>query len=209
MRYNHNGPVVALDIDGTLGDYHGHFLRFASAWTGKSMPLPDDINPGLPLHRHMRISKARYRECKLAFRQGGLKRSMPVYEGAQQLTHAIRKTGAELWITTSRPYLRLDNIDPDTRHWLRRNGITYDACIYGERKYRDLTRIVGANRVAVVMDDLPEMCEQAEEVGLIAILRDQPYNRHANCRRVMNLVEAQHEILHLITKWKKEYNGNE
>lgn len=171
-------PVVALDIDGTLGDYHGHFLRFASAWVGKPMPLPDEINPGLPLHKHMRISKETYRACKLAYRQGGMKRSMPVYPGASELTKAIRKAGAEVWITTTRPYLRLDNIDPDTRHWLRRNGIQYDAVIYGEHKYRDLVRNVGANRVILVVDDLPEMIEQAMGRLLPSVLRDQPYNRH-------------------------------
>jgi hypothetical protein len=82
--------VVGLDIDGTIGDYHGHFLTFAAAWLGKAMPAPADINPGLPLHRHMRVSKERYRQVKLAYRQGGLKRSMPVYPGARELTVHVR-----------------------------------------------------------------------------------------------------------------------
>jgi uncharacterized HAD superfamily protein len=206
VRLNHDGPVVALDIDGTLSDYHGYFLAFAEKWCGKPMPLPEAINPGLPLYRHMHVSKARYRECKLAFRQGGLKRSMPVYEGAQELSRAIRKAGAELWITTSRPYLRLDNIDPDTREWLRRNKIQYDAVIYGTHKYRDLARIVGVERVAAVLDDLPEMIEQAATVGLPYLMRDQPYNRHVNYSSVANLIEAQQEILWLIEQWRKEHD---
>lgn len=200
---NHDGPVVALDIDGTLGDYHGHFLRFAEGWVGKPMPAPEDINPGLPLYRHMHISKSTYRECKLGFRQGGLKRSMPVYPGAAELCRSVRKTGAELWITTSRPYLRLDNIDPDTRHWLRRNGIQYDACIYGERKYRDLARIVGPNRVVAVLDDLPEMCDQATKLGIWAMIRDQPYNRHFQWHyRAKDLYEAQRTIMQEIKGWE-------
>lgn len=177
--FDNGKPIVALDIDGTLADYHLWFLKFAQDWLGKPMPDPKDINPGEPLHKHMHVSKARYRECKLAYRQGGLKRSMPVYPQSSLLTRQLRKIGAEVWITTTRPYLRLDNIDPDTREWLRRNRIQYDAVLWGEHKYRDLVKHVGRDRVVVVMDDLPEMIRQAGQVGIKhRILRDQPYNRH-------------------------------
>lgn len=175
--------VVALDIDGTLGDYHGHFTRFAEQWTGRPMPDPADINPGKPLWKHLGMSRATYRECKLAFRQGGMKRSMPIYEGTVNAIRHIRRTGVQVWICTSRPYLRLDNIDPDTRHWLRRNGIhKYDGLIYGHRKYRDLVDIVGPERILMVVDDLTEMIEQAYGLGLTCIIRDQPYNRHLDER---------------------------
>lgn len=170
-------PVVALDIDGTLGDYHGHFTRFAEQWCGRDMPQPDLNTNGIPLYKWLGMSKSTYRQCKLAYRQGGMKRSMPAYEGASELTHELRKgkNGAEVWIATTRPYLRLDNIDPDTRHWLRRNKIQFDGVLFGEHKYRDLKRILG-DRVLFVVDDLPEMITQADRIGLDAILRLQPYN---------------------------------
>lgn len=200
-------PVVALDIDGTLGDYHGHFLRFAAEWYGRPMPAPEEINPGLPLHRHMRTSKATYRECKLAYRQGGLKRSMPVYPGATELTRAIRRAGASVWICTTRPYLRLDNIDPDTRHWLRRNGIQFDYVTYGQNKYRELKKQVGSDRIVAVLDDLPEMILQASDIGLWTMLRDQPYNRHLNWHyRAQDLFEAQRTIMQELRTWKSR-NG--
>lgn len=209
MRRNGNGPVVAIDIDGTLGDYHGHFLRFAESWYGKPMPSATKINPGIPLHRFMHTSKSTYRQCKLAYRQGGLKRSMPVYPGADQLCKEIRRTGAELWICTTRPYLRLDNIDPDTRHFLRRNHIQWDAVIYGENKYRDLARQVGAERVVAVLDDLPAMVEQAAGQKIPFILRDQPYNRHVDYSynsmfigRATNMYDAQKKITRMIRIWK-------
>lgn len=171
-------PIVALDIDGTLGDYHGHFLRFAEQWTGKAMPKAKD-NPGLPLYKFMHVTKPTYRACKLAYRQGGMKRSMPVYSGAAELTRYVRAKGAEVWICTTRPYLRLDNIDPDTRHWLRRNRIQYDGVLFGEKKYRDLAEIAG-ERVLMVVDDLPEMVEAARKYlpSAATLMRDQPYNRH-------------------------------
>lgn len=202
-------PVVALDIDGTLGDYHGHFLRFAEGWYGRPMPSPETINPGLPLHRFMRTTKKTYRDCKLAYRQGGLKRSMPCYSGASEMTRTIRKAGAEVWICTTRPYLRLDNIDPDTREWLRRNKIQYDAVIYGEDKYRELVRQVGLERIVAVADDLPEMVRAAHILGIGNIyLKDQPYNRQLEadvdgCLPFKFMAELQAMILIDIADWKR------
>lgn len=176
MRPMPDAPLVALDIDGMLGDYHGHFIRFAEQWLGRELPDPYAVTGGVKLHQYLHMSRRTYNECKLAYRQGGLKRSMPCYDGSSDLTHYIRERGVQVWICTTRPYLRLDNIDPDTRHWLRRNRIQYDGVIYGEHKYRDLVRIVGRERVLFVADDLPELCQQAVGLGLVAVLRTQPYN---------------------------------
>src|SRR6516165_5674354 len=178
MKSNGVGPVVAIDIDGTLGDYHSHFLLFAEQWYGREMPKPGDINPGLPLHRFMHTSKSTYRQCKLAYRQGGLERSMPVYPGAELLCREIRRAGAELWIATTRPYLKLDSQSPNTRHWLRRNHIQFDRMLSGPHKYRDLVKQVDKDRIVAVLDDLPEMIIQASDLGLWTMLRDQPYNKH-------------------------------
>lgn len=175
---NTGKPVIALDIDGTLADYHGWFLRFAELYLGKPMPNPKDINPRLPLHKFMGVSKRTYREVKLAYRQGGMKRSMPLVDGEfPEVVREIRKR-AELWICTTRPYLRLDNIDPDTRHWLRRNHINYDAVTWGPNKYRDLAGHVGADRVIMAVDDQVSLTRQALDNGICnAVIMDQPYNR--------------------------------
>ena len=188
MRTNgHGKPVVSLDIDGTLGDYHGNFITFAKQYFGMDFPNPETINPGLPLWEFLAISKHDYREAKLAYRQGGWKRWMPCYDGADLLTSRIRDIGAEVWICTTRPYLRLDNVDPDTREWLRRNRIAYDAVLFDRvdekgSKYAELKRQAG-DRVCAVVDDLPEMIEAAREEwpdcgDATILLRDQPYNRH-------------------------------
>lgn len=181
MRPSPNAPIVALDIDGTLGDYHGHFTRFAEQWIGRELPDPKANTNGEPFHKHLGISKATYRQCKLAYRQGGMKRSMPVYPGASDLTKYIRSMGAQVWICTTRPYLRLDNIDPDTRHWLRRGegpgkSIQYDAVLFGEHKYQDLKKTATGD-VLFVVDDLPVMLVQAMSQGFDTVLMDAPYNR--------------------------------
>lgn len=176
-RPSPDSPVVALDIDGTLGAYHAHFTRFAEEWTGKTMPPTVMPTGGVPFHKHLGISKSTYRRIKLAYRQGGLKRSMPVYPGVGELTRWIRKQGCQVWIATTRPYLSLDNIEPDTKHWLtKRAHAQYDNVLFGQHKYRDLVRAVGKSRVVMVVDDLPEMIDQACDLGLRAYIRSQPYN---------------------------------
>lgn len=217
MRANGHGvPVVALDIDGTLGDYHEHFLKFATDWFGLAFPDPDEINPGLPLHRFMGVPIAEYRACKLAYRQGGLKRSMPCDPGAADLCEGIKAAGAEVWICTTRPYLRLDNIDPDTREWLRRNKIHHDAVIFDSlydetSKYQELARQAG-NRVVAVLDDLPEMCEDAKKYlpAAAVYVRDRPYNRHYSAgssqRRVSSAWAAWIQIRWNLIHWRETHD---
>jgi hypothetical protein len=195
-------PVIALDIDGTLGYYHEHFLRFASEWLQR--PLASSWLGGEPFWRMLGTSKATYRQIKLCYRQGGMKRSMPVREGAAELARAVRAAGAEVWVCTTRPYLRLDNIDPDTRFWLRHQGIQYDGVLFGENKYRDLAQLVGIERVVAVLDDEPEQCSRAEALGLPTRIIDRKYNQEAWTFRCRNLGHAQQEFTELIAKWREE-----
>jgi hypothetical protein len=172
-------PVIGLDIDGTIGKYHEHFLKFAEGWFGKTHGewTNEPYNGSVLLYRWMGVSKTRYRQCKLAFRKGGLKRCMPVYEGAADFSRKVRKRGATLIICTTRPFLMLDNIDPDTTEWLRRNRIQHDGIFHGERKYFDLVRRYGLDRVVMVMDDLPEMIMQAVDSGISPVMIERPHNR--------------------------------
>jgi phosphoglycolate phosphatase-like HAD superfamily hydrolase len=209
-------PVVGLDIDGMLGDYHGHFLKFAEGWFGRKFPAANQINPGLRLSEFMGVEHHIYRDCKLAYRQGGLKRTMPAYDGANELTHRLRDAGAEVWICTTRPYLRLDNIDPDTREWLNRNNIYYDAVLFDDphetlevmnSKYSELVRQVGRDRIVAVADDLVEPLQMARQCGIKNLyLRDQPYNRTgvntSGLRRHMRLHDIQVSILNDLYDWK-------
>lgn len=218
MSNNGKGkPVVSLDLDGTLGDYHGHFLRFAEGWFGQSMPDPHKINPRLKLWEFMEVPLDQYRLCKLAYRQGGMKRTMPPYHWAAQLTEAIRSHGAEVWICTTRPFQRMDNIDPDTQEWLRRNKIQYDALLFDTleggkgSKYDELQRQAG-DRVAAILEDLPELVEHAWDLQIMGcgepIMLQQPYNVTDPWPvKAETLVDAWHKIKHGIEVWKEIHNG--
>lgn len=199
-------PVVAVDIDGTLGEYHEHFRRFASEYYGRHLPIGYDGSTDFS--SWLGLSKAEYRQAKLAYRQGGAKRTMPVRDGAVELVNSLREQGAEIWLCTTRPYLRLDNIDPDTREWLRRHGIPYDGLLYGEDKYARLLECVDFERVVGVYDDLYEMCEHAAHQGFFAIQAISKSNSspRASWEVRADTVRAHLALQNIIEEWWKE-NG--
>lgn len=195
-----DAPLVALDLDGTLGDYHRHFERFAQMWTGRDIKW----DPGLigPFYKQLGMSKAVYRQCKLAYRMGGMKRSIPIFEGASELTKAIRGAGVGIAACTTRPYLAMSTIDLDTQHWLRRNGITVDHILYGEHKYRDLVKSVGKQRIVCALDDDLSQLGVASRLGIVPIMRrneaNQGYVPNDDQMFVWTLTAAQETILELI-----------
>ena len=197
-------PVVAVDIDGTLGMYHDHFLSFAEGWFGYKFGR--DYKGYEELNDFMGVTKIDYRACKLAYRQGGLKRTMPVYPGARELVDALREAGAEVWLTTTRPYLRLDNVDPDTREWCRRQGIEYDGLIYDDDKYDRLDDIVGGSRVVGVLDDLVPLVNRAKGLELNPILIRRTHNEYlglGHMEEAMGLAEAEQMLVDRVKGWHR------
>lgn len=213
MRCDHCGepvqPVVAVDIDGTLADYHHWFFRFARQWLGVSHEKAErwlDYDGSMRIADWMRIEDRTYREIKLAYRQGGMKRSMPLIPGARELMEMLRRNDVQIWITTTRPYLRLDNIDPDTREWLRRNEIPFDRLMYEDDKYGHLIKQVDKDRIVCVVDDLKSQCEDAELYRLQVLQVGTTWNsgdRHAQCVEGLDLVME--HVTVALHKWRNDY----
>lgn len=206
-------PIFALDIDGTLLAYHAHFIRFAREWIGNENIDPYGYDARLPLNQYLGVGKVTYRRCKLAYRRGELKRSLPLldnpYPNASVLTHQVRRWGCDIWLCTTRPYLSHDAVDDATRHNLRRNGVVYQGIIWGEKKYHELVRTVGRERIVGAMDDLPEMCAQAASLGL----RTAFAVRQHNARQWLALgltdkyaaAESHEDTLVLFKSWLEEW----
>lgn len=153
-------PVVIFDIDGSLGDYHGHFLGFAEMWMDTGRKALRHPFPGYDGSEKFSTWFCRvygsdittFREIKLAYRQGAQKRSMPLYTNMQRVAQAAAGV-AEVWIATTRPYLSLSGIDSDTRFWLDKHKIPYDYLLYDEDKYDVIADRVDPERVCFVLDD--------------------------------------------------------
>lgn len=178
MRVPANAPVVAIDIDGTLAEYHDHFLWFAQLYTQRTLNMEFHRQYRGEFSEALGLDKDLYRQIKLAYRQGGMKRCIPAKPGAGDLVRTIRKAGVQVWICTTRPWNRLDNIDPDTNFWLNNVVGRVDGVIYGEDKYQDLLEIVGSGRVLGVIDDLPENTLKARSLGLETILLSGAHNKY-------------------------------
>jgi phosphoglycolate phosphatase-like HAD superfamily hydrolase len=206
-------PIVAVDIDGTLGDYHGHFLKFAADYLGrlprKDMQYTGDRAFSNFCEDAFKISLTEYRAIKLAYRQGAQKRSMPIFYGAKDLCETIILLGAELWLTTTRPYLSLDTVVPDTEAWLERHRITYTNLLFDEDKYKQLRERVDQRRVVVVLDDLPEMLHAAEQElnSSRAVLMMGKYNTAVQSRYRTRLTSAPTLVASLIKRWRIQYDN--
>jgi hypothetical protein len=211
-------PVVALDIDGTLARYHEALVEFIINYTDTE-PGPGVPCPGRTAERiggdfgdwvcfAFRLDRRTYRDIKLAFRQGGQKRFMPAYPYASELAYAAADESAEVWVTTSRPYLRLDNVDPDTREWLRRAEVPWNYMVYGEDKYERLAELVEPERVVLVLDDLPEMYDQASQAfgPEVPVLRQNGWNRGAEDGRtaVDDLLDARALLVQRTQQWYQQ-----
>lgn len=206
LRPAPESPVVALDLDGTLGDYHRHFEAFARMWSGRDIRWDPSIQGSFAAQLGM--SKATYRQCKLAYRMGGMKRSMPVFDEARELTKAIRSRGVRVIACTTRPYLHMSTIDLDTQHWMRRHGLQVDYILYGEHKYRDLVKSVGRERIVCAMDDDASQLAIAKSLGITTIMRlneaNRAYGPFVNDLWASDLEDARLTIVELIDMHKKE-----
>lgn len=207
-------PVVACDIDGTLGDFHGHFISFIQTYLQREPRLRVAYGGGDPgtfrqwVMASWKITDDDWHDIKLAYRQGGMKRSMPLFTDARGFTDRLRLAGIEVWLTTTRPYLRLDNIDPDTRFWLDLHGVKYDHLIYNEDKYRVLREQVQTERVIAVVDDLPEQYDSVVEVygPEVALLRKHQYNRRVERPdAVLSLRAAETIIFDRLERWRESH----
>lgn len=177
-------PVVALDVDGTLADYHGHFICFALQWLrriGGEELVVEKYHQTNDLAAALGINKEVYRTIKLAYRQGGQKRFQPSMGPVGMLFDRIHRAGCDIWITTTRPYNRFDSTDPDTREWLdyQANGVPYEGLIYDDNKYEVLRDILGVDRVALVVDDLAGNCVASQRIGFPTVQYKNRYNTRA------------------------------
>lgn len=200
-------PIVAVDIDGTLGDYHTHFIDFACMYMREDYPR--DYDGSVEFSEFLGLDKETYRTIKLAYRQGGMKRSMPLNPGARGLISRLNliRDEVEIWVTTTRPYLRLDGIDPDTRFWLDSNKLGYHNLLYHEDKYRLLAERCDPGRVVMVLDDLDSQCQAAQnEFGWgVAVQLATPYNSGAPHGVRVSMMDVPSLLATRLAEWNKVY----
>jgi hypothetical protein len=168
-------PVVAIDIDGTLAQWHAHFMEFLEQWLPTK--FYDYSWDGLgEFSDKLGTDKHTYRQAKLAFRSGGFKRWMEPVWGSRTFMQQLSTLPVEVWVTTTRPWMRHDNVDPDTVEWLKRNEMPYKRLMYDDDKYLTLTELVDPQRVVLVLDDEAEQFDRCSDLGLPFVLKKHAFN---------------------------------
>lgn len=199
-------PVVVLDVDGTLADYHGHFIEFAMKWLDYDVRRFAMYTGMTDLATYLGVSKETYRTIKLAYRQGGQKRwQPPLQPNPGNLYDRLRGLGYDVWIATTRPYNRYDSTDPDTRYWLGKYGVHFQGLVYDDHKIHVVADRVGRERIAMVIDDLPENLRAATSLNIPAYQIRTRYN--GGNRWEGPWVDGYQDIVNLAARIKELDNG--
>jgi hypothetical protein len=206
-------PVVAIDIDGTLGDYHTHFIDFACRYLDKGWPLIQYHGQfGFKdwFRSSFLVDERTFNDIKLAYRQGAQKRSMPVISGSRRLVRWLNENSQDLevWVTTTRPYMRHDMVDPDTRFWLeQRLGLNYYGLLYDEDKYQVLAERVNPERVIAIIDDLEEQLQAANSIfGFgMAIKAMNKFNSYTTWDPSMTIGNMLNMLEYRLHRWENEH----
>jgi hypothetical protein len=216
VRVHPLAPVVGVDIDGFMADYHSHFIWFCNNiyWPGRGLVASWSLAHG-EFEIALGLNKEEYRAAKLAYRLGGLKRCLPLFQndwdknGKDAIISEIqyiRSLGVQVWVCTQRPWLALTTVDNDTQYWLDRWAGRIDGLIYGEDKYQDLLDIVGRERILGVGDDLPENIERATQLGLRTVMRENDHNRYwlKGCNPHQRTILRIKDLSSVVEGWMEE-----
>lgn len=202
-------PVVACDIDGTWGDYYEHFQWFCRVYYYRDCGVTNGYDGSVEFEEYLGLTKAEYREAKLAYRQGGMKRWLPLYWDTLDFVNKVRSLDVEIWVATTRPWASVQNIDPDTQEWLRRNGITVDGLLYGDNKYHQLLEAVDPGRIVGVVDDLTLQVDLAGSLGLpvVQVARHHNTENSTKAHPRLALTEAAWWIAQQTESWYDRYGS--
>lgn len=205
-------PVVVFDIDGTWADYHQAFHSFCAHYFDISLGhcLSECYWDGNgEFEEHIGITKAQYREAKLAYRQGGNKRWLYAWASMTELAQQLRSQGCEIWVATTRPWSSLSNIDPDTQEWLRRQRVVVDGLVFGETKYHQLCEALDTDRIVACIEDLPDQFDVADSLGLPVIQVTRNHNRAVNCERTPrgNIQVVTRWVEHRLDLWFEDHKS--
>lgn len=169
-------PIVALDVDGVLADYHGHLHWFAELYLQRKVPLDWGTANG-EFDKAMHLTKEEYRQIKLCYVHSGLRRAMPLKDSlASSLCREVRRSGCQLWLCASKPWKQTLPVDHDLMFWLDLHRIEADAILFGDNKYEQLVTAAQAPIICAV-DDLPEQVERAIGLDIPTALRDGDHNK--------------------------------
>lgn len=184
--------VLAVDIDGTLGDYEDAFRHVVAARYGidpETIPPQDDWEfteaTGWPI-----TSREEFVDLhRSAVVDHGIFRRMQVYPGAAEVLRRLSDLGVWIRIVSHRLCFNHAHavVASDTVNWLDDRRLPYrDLCLIGDKA------AVGAD---CYIDDSPSQVTALREQGVDVVVFDHPYNRHLSGPRAADWGEVERYVL--------------
>jgi len=118
--------VCAVDLDGVLGVYPDHWLKYLNEKTNSNYETLSEAK--------INIDLITYANIKEEYRLSGSKIDIPMIEGAKEFLLKLKENGYMIVILTSRPYKKYFRIFSDTLHWLKKYDLVYDSIIFDANK---------------------------------------------------------------------------
>jgi 5'(3')-deoxyribonucleotidase len=183
--------VLAVDLDGVCGDHGAAFREVVARDRGvpaSSLPPQQTWNFtewGLTDEDFLRLHRIAVLEHRIF-------RTMPALPGCAEALWRLSDAGVWIRIVTHRLYTNWGHAVAvaDTVAWLDEHGVPYrDLCFLGRKPHVEAD---------VYVDDAPHNIEALRRAGAIAIVFDQPYNRHLDGPRARSWAEVEELVLGLL-----------
>ncbi|UBU61450.1 hypothetical protein LDB30_10030 [Acidithiobacillus ferrooxidans] len=158
-KFTYPNSIVALDVDGVLGDFEGHWVSCAQGVLGRPLAKVNEqhslgLRYGLTHKEVDAVWRAFHGDCPPAASHWA---TLPLYDHAHDLVYALEDLGCQVWAVTS--------IDP--RH--------------ESARVQSLAGLIPARRVVCLGHDAPagEKADVLHRLDAVAFLDDQPANANA------------------------------
>ena len=179
--------VAVVDIDGVLNSYPKCFFDWAKVNCHVDWAT-----------MHQARQDARYTDIKQQYRLSGVKRNLAVLPGARDMLNLLKSQGHKIIIVTSRP--DIGTVHLDTKYWLEKNNLPFDAVIFGRVKPRALLDVdCDLHEIGVIIDDEERHLKDyfsvvGEECNYIRISQDQEMTEeglsfYSNFSNLENLIK--------------------
>lgn len=179
-----NEKVVALDIDGVLNMYPDPWVNFLNNWLDTEYEDLNQVKNSVPYQK--------YRDIKWQYRESGVKATLPVREGAVELTKKLDALGYSIILLTSRPFNEHKSLFKQTTDFLTRNGFIYDGLIFGENKHTEILQRVP--NLAFMVEDHRYYANMVSKWGYTTFLVNNLYNQGLIVEKVQRINELK-EVL--------------
>jgi 5'-nucleotidase len=183
--------IFGVDLDGVCGDYGAALQEVVAADLGVT---PEALGPQVSWEfGEWGLDRAAFdRLHRSAVLEHRILRTMPPIAGAAEALWRLSDAGVWIRVITHRLCVNWGHAVAvaDTVEWLDGTGIPYrDLCFLGNKPQVEADAYV---------DDAPHNIESLRDAGNIAIVFDQPYNRHVGGLRAVGWEEVEQLVIGLV-----------